>query len=250
MKTAPTKPLHISPGHGFYDEYCADLAIERGDFGEAKAHLLAATDGTTRHSRSTSALAKLITLPFAEIRHVLHKKREMVDGELINAADDVYGFLVEALEIKVGSLRNTSSNYDMSQHVGSISELSVLGLGARRFGRNRRSVIVPSPVKDDYESAGRGVDAVGYNLESPSSLYRPLQVKTTGFYGKTVASTVIPIVVGDLLSYRCASHLDAGSLPNLMIAELNATSTEQSTAALDYAEQALHKQIFGTHANR
>lgn len=249
-RTFHTKSLHVSPKHSFYDECCADAAIETGNFKDAKEYLLAAVDGTTRHSRSTRALAKLITLPFAEIRHTLHEKRTPVDDELLESADGVYGLLGEAMEIKIKELGNTHSDYDASQHVGIISELSVLGLGARRFCRNRRSVIISSSVNADYEGVGRAVDAVGYNLEVPSAVSRWLQIKTTGFHDKLVATTVVPIVVGDLLPYRCTSPLDARSLPNLMIAELGATSAEHATVALDYAEKELHKQIFGTHANR
>lgn len=247
--TAPTS-FSMSPKKAFWTEYCADVAIERGDFEGARAHLLTATDGTTRHSRNTTALAKLITLPFAEIRYALHKKRTAIDTELTKSADDVYGLLAEAIEISVGALKYAKSGYEAAQHVGSISELCILGLGARRFSRNRRSVIVPSSIKDDFQGNGHGTDAIGYNLASPAATAHQLQIKTSGFYGETVARTVTPIVVGGLLPYHCSSHLDARSLPNLIITELSGSSTDQSIAALDHAEQALHRQVFGVNANR
>lgn len=249
-RQSASKSPHISPEHGFYSESCADVAIAKGDFEEARAHLLTATEGTNRHSRATIALAKLITLPFAELRYTLQVRHKQIDAKLLASADDVYGLVADAIEINVRELEHAKSAYDASQRVGSISELSILGLGARRFSRNRRSVIVPSSVNDDYEGGGRGVDAVGYNLETPTSTSRPLQIKTSGFYGKVVAKTVTPIVVGSLLPYRCSSHLSALSIPNLIITELSGRSTDESKAALDHAEQALHIQVFGVHANR
>lgn len=220
----------------------ADGLIRGGNFDDAYGLLKKAKKDTPK--RHAMIDMKIVSLPYSELEFRL-KNGLKLDDELMEDIEAVHGLVGEILEEQLDELEwqaQLSPSYERC--LGSISETTILALGARHFNQTVDSIIVPASKDGDYAKR-HACDLRLIDLKSNQET--KLQVKTSRSnkdpdrYSKMVK--IIAMQDIDPKNYRTPSARD--SVARAIVDELSGTSDEWTAQKLDHAT----KKLFSVIAN-